>query len=254
MILAVVIGNTNIKIGTFEKDFTNLIRLATDNNRTTEQYAADINSILLLKNINLSKFSGSVISSVVPELTEKIFKAVKISINNDPLVIGIDIKTGLNINIDAPSSLGADLIAGAVGAKAKYSYPCIIFDFGTATTASVIDKSGNFIGGAIMSGVNISLAALADKTAQLPPVSIDFPKSIIGKNTYDSMLSGAVFGAAGAIDGFCDRIEDDIGASALCIATGGIAKFILPYCRHRIIYDEYLALEGLVEIYRLNRE
>ena len=253
MILAVDIGNTNIKFGIYEKRFIKLIRLATDSTRTAVQYAADISSVFSFEKIDISQITGAVVSSVVPPLTVRICEAVKAVTGALPLILGIDIKTGLNIKIHSPSSLGADLIAGAVGAKVKYTAPCIIFDLGTANTVSVIDKNGDFIGVAIMAGVNISLSALTDKTAQLPPVSVDFPVGVIGKNTHDSMISGAVGGAAGAIDGCCERIELELGASAACIATGGISKFILPYCRRKITYDEYLALDGLIEIYRLNK-
>ena len=253
MILAVDIGNTNIKFGIYEKCFIKLIRLATDSTRTAVQYAADISAVFSFEKIDVSKITGAVISSVVPALTGRICDAVKAVTGALPLILGIHIKTGLNIKIHSPSSLGADLIAGAVGAKAKYTAPCIIFDLGTANTVSVVNKNGDFIGGAIMAGVNISLSAPTDKTAQLPPVSVDFSIGVIGKNTHDSMISGAVFGTAGAIDGFCERIEAELGTSAACIATGGISRFILPYCRRKIIYDEYLALDGLIEIYRLNK-
>lgn len=253
MLLAVDIGNTNIKFGIYEERFTRLIRLATDSTRTAVQYAADISSVFSFEGIDTEKITGAVISSVVPPLTGRICDAVKAITGSMPLILGMSTKTGLNIKIDSPCSLGSDLIAGAVGARLKYPAPCIIFDLGTANTVSVIDKNGDFIGGAIMAGVNISLSALTEKTAQLPPVSIDFPANAVGKNTRDSMLSGAVFGTAGAIDGFCLRIESEIEADAVCIATGGISRFILPYCRRKIIYDEYLALDGLIEIYRLNK-
>ncbi len=252
MILAVDIGNTNIKIGIYEGRFIKMLRFATDKSRTSVQYAADISSVFALQKIGAKQIAGVVVSSVVPPLTGRICEALHEITGLEPIIVGINIKTGLNIKIDSPQSLGADLIAGAVGAKAKYRTPCIIFDLGTANTVSVIDKGGDFLGGAIMAGANISLAALTDKTAQLPPVGLDFPAGIIGKNTHDSMLSGVVFGTAGAIDGYCERMEEELGEAAMCVATGGISKFILPYCRRKIIYDEYLALDGLIQIYRLN--
>ncbi len=251
MILAIDIGNTNIKIGIFDYKLLKVIRLATDKERTTLQYAAEISHIFSLEGVSVSDICGAVIASVVPPLTDRIKSAVNKICGIDSVVINEN-NSGLKISIDNPSLLGADLIASAAGAIGKYPFPCVIFDLGTANTVSVIDKNGAFIGGSIMAGVNISLSALASKTAQLPSISLTEPASIIGKNTRDSMLSGAVIGTAAALDGFALRIEEELGDYVTAVATGGISKIILPYCRRKIIYDENLMMDGLINIYGLN--
>lgn len=253
MILTIDIGNTNIKIGLYGNELCGVLRLATEPNRTAVQYAAEIMSIFSLEKIDLGDITGGIISSVVPSLTNKIKTAVIKVFGIEPMVLSEGINTGLNLKIDNPKRLGADLIAGAAGAVGKYPLPCVIYDLGTATTVTVLDKNGDFIGGSILAGVNISLAALASETAQLPPVSLsDAPAGVINKNTRDSMLSGAVFGTAAAIDVFAKRIEGELGSSVTTVATGGIAKFILPHCRREVVYDENLMMRGLANIYRLN--
>jgi type III pantothenate kinase len=168
------------------------------------------------------------------------------------MVVGAGIKTGLNILIDNPAQLGSDLAVSAVAALNEYKPPIIAVDMGTATTIMVIDKNGSFLGGQILPGVALSMNALASKTSQLPKVSIEAPKKVIGTNTIDSMKSGAVFGAASMLDGMIDRIEEEIGMSATVVATGGLSGSIVPHCKHEIICDDDLLLKGLAIIYEKN--
>jgi type III pantothenate kinase len=141
----------------------------------------------------------------------------------------------------------------AVAALRDYPCPIIIIDMGTATTVSVVDHSGNYIGGAILPGLRVSLNSLSSKTAQLPSISLDIPKNVIGKNTIDCMRSGIMYGNAGMLDGIIERMEEELGEPATVVATGGLARFVTPLCRHKIIYDEALLLKGLLILYEKNK-
>lgn len=254
MLLAIDIGNTNITLGAFDDEvllFT--ARLASDERLTSDQYAYEIKNILSLYGKQLSDVDGCIISSVVPGIEGSVSKAISTLCEVVPLTLGPGVKTGLNIKIDNPAQLGADLVAGAVGAIAEYTLPCIIIDMGTATTICVVDKNGCFLGGSIAAGVQLTLKALCENTAQLPSTQISAPPSVIGSNTTECMKSGLVFGTAAMIDGLVDRIKEEIGSNASVIATGGLAKDIIRYCKNEIIYNENLLLDGLRLIYEKNK-
>jgi len=254
MLLAVDIGNTNITLGGYRDDiliFT--ARIATDTKLTADQYAVTIKSILSLHEQDASQIEDCIIASVVPQVGTAVSRAVSKLCEIVPLMIGPGVKTGLNIKIDNPAQLGADLVVGAVGAMAEYTLPCVIIDMGTASTVSVIDANGCFLGGVIAAGVRLTLKALCENTAQLPAIDIEAPRSVIGSNTVDSMKSGLVFGTAAMLDGLLDRIEDELGEEATVVATGGLSKEIIAHCHRHIIYNENLLLDGLREIYEKNR-
>ena len=219
---------------------------------TADQYAVTIKNVLSLYTEDAKDIEDCIISSVVPSVASSVSNAVSKLCEIVPLMIGPGVKTGLNIKIDNPAQLGADLVAGAVGALSKYTLPCIVIDMGTATTISVIDKNGSFLGGVIAAGVNLTLKALAENTAQLTSIHIEAPRSVIGSNTVDCMKSGLVYGTAAMLDGLLERIEDELSYPAAVVATGGLAKEIIPHCNHTIVYDENLLLEGLREIYYKN--
>jgi type III pantothenate kinase len=168
--------------------------------------------------------------------------------------VGAGVKTGLNIAIGDPAQLGNDLVAAGVAVTAAYELPAIIFNMGTATTISAIDKNANFLGVVIVPGLALSINALVSNTSQLPKVPIEAPKSYIGTNTIDSMKSGAIFGTASMFDGMIERIEEEIGAARTVIATGGLSSYIVPHCRRDVVYDENLLLRGLGIIYRKNKK
>lgn len=253
MILALDIGNTHIVLGCIEgRKIINIARMASDTLKTEHEYAVLMKQILELDNIDISSVEGGIISSVVPPLTGTLKKAIQRVTGHKPMVVGAGIKTGLNILIDNPAQLGSDLAVSAVAALNEYKPPIIAVDMGTATTIMVIDKNGSFLGGPIIPGVALSMNALASKTSQLPKVSIEAPKKVIGTNTIDSMKSGAVFGAASMLDGMIDRIEEEIGMSATVVATGGLSGSIVPHCKHEIICDDDLLLKGLAIIYEKN--
>ena len=253
MILAIDIGNTNIVLGGFIKDSLSFVaRIATNPSKTEDEYATKIHSILKLHNVE-SKIDGAIISSVVPPLNSVMKRAVEIAYGVKPIMVGPGIKTGISIHCDNPSSVGADLICACVAAHHIYGSPSLIIDMGTATKMMVVDKKGTFIGVSIIPGVNIALRALASGTAQLPQISLEAPKSVIGKNTIDCMRSGVVFGNASMIDGMIDRFNDEMNEDLSVIATGGLASTIVCHCRHEITLDSELLLKGLNILYNKNK-
>lgn len=254
MLLTIDVGNTNIALGAFSQDtLLFATRIATEKAKTADQYAVEFFNIFNLYAIKPVEFKGAIISSVVPELSGAITIAAEKITGCKPLLLGPGVKTGMNILTDNPAQVGADLVAGAVAAAATYALPCLVIDLGTATKVSVVDANGSFCGCTISPGVNISLEALAQKTSQLPNISLTAPASVIGKNTVDSMQAGTVFGAAAMIDGLCTRIERELGEPAKTIvANGGLAQSIIKSCEHPIIYNGELILEGLKIIYNKN--
>ena len=253
MILAIDIGNTNIVVGCIDKEKTYLIeRLSTVRTKTELEYAVDIKMVLDIYHIGKNDLDGCIISSVVPQITDAIKLAIEKIMNKKAMVVGPGIKTGLNILMDNPGQVGADLVVDAVAAISEYPVPLAIIDMGTATTVSVVDAKKNYIGGMILPGVGISLDALTARASQLSGISLDAPKRVIGKNTIECMKCGAIFSSAAALDGLVDRIEDEIGQKVTAVATGGLAKKIVPHCRREILLDEDLLLKGLLLIYERN--
>ncbi|MBE6756919.1 MAG: type III pantothenate kinase [Ruminococcaceae bacterium] len=255
MLLVLDMGNTNITVGVFDGD--RLVvesRLATDYRKMEDEYAMDLMDILRLYHLHREDIDGAIFSSVVPSLDRALRNAVRKVTEIEPLQVGPGVKSGMDIRIDNPRQLGADLLVGAVAALAKYGAPCLLWDLGTATKVSVIDKNGAFRGGAIMPGVRTSLDSLSNATALLPTVSIDVPASVIGTNTVDCMASGTVFGTACTIDGMSDRIEAELGYPVNVVATGGLAGEIVAQCRREIPYDSSLLLDGLRLIWLKNQK
>lgn len=254
MILALDVGNTNIVLGCIDNDkIVFQSRLSTDHNKTEHQYAVEFKNMMELGNINIESITGAIMSSVVPPLVFILKRAVKIISGLTPMVLGPGIKTGLNITLDNPAQLGSDQVADAVAAINEYKAPIIIFDMGTATTVSVIDKNENYLGGMIYPGVKISQETLTARTSQLPKISLEPPKKVIGKNTIDCMKSGAIYANAAMADGVVERIEQELGEKATVIATGGIAGSIIPFCKRKIIVDNDLLIKGLNIVYKKNK-
>lgn len=254
MILTVDVGNSNIVLGGVRGDEIAFeARLRTDATKTSDEYCIDLKMILDVYSVKSEQIEGTIIASVVPQVLNSMKTAVLKLTGKTPMVVGPGLKTGLNIAIDNPSQAGADLVVGCVAALREHQAPMIIVDMGTATTMIVVDKNASMIGGCIMPGVKISMDALTDRTALLPGLQLDQPKKAIGRNTIDCMRSGLMMGAACMIDGMIDRMEEELGYGTTVIATGGIAKFVLPMCRHDIIYDKDLLVKGLAALYRDNR-
>lgn len=254
MLLTVDIGNTNITIGVFKEDnllFTS--RLATDRKRTADQYAVELLNVFTLHNAEITDFSGAIISSVVPEVTDALKSAVITVTGRTPQILNTDIGSGLNVINNINGQIGADIAAVSVGAINKYPLPCFVLDLGTATKIILLDETGKFMGCTISPGVGISLYALASRTSQLPTINLETPESSVGTNTIDCMKSGIVYGTAAMLDGLTDRMENDYGKPVkTLIATGGLSKEIVKNCSKHIIYDDNLILDGLKFIYERN--
>ena len=254
MILALDIGNTNIVVGCIDREKTYFIeRLSTVRTKTELEYAVDIKTVLDIYHIKKADIEGCIISSVVPQVTNIARLAAEKILKKEVMVLGPGVKTGLNIMMDNPGQLGADLVADAVAGLAEYPVPFIVIDMGTATTVSVVNEKKQYIGGMILPGVRISLAALTSRAALLSGISLEAPKRIIGKNTIDCMISGLLYRNAAALDGIVERIEEELGQKTTVIATGGLAKKVIPHCKREIILDEDLLLKGLLVIYEKNK-
>ena len=254
MILTVDIGNSNIVIGGVDgEQIAFEARIRTDVTKTSDEYCVDLKSILDVYDVKASCVEGGIIASVVPQVLNSWQTAVKKLTGKQCLVVGPGLKTGLNIKVENPSQTGADLVVGSVAALREHKPPMIVVDMGTATTMVVLDEAGALIGGCICPGVKVSLDALTERTALLPGLQLDQPKRAIGRNTIDCMRSGIMMGNACMLDGMVERMESELGSKCTVIATGGIAKFIIPMCKTPMIYDKDLIIKGLAALYRENK-
>ena len=253
MILAVDVGNTNIVIGCLEQgEIKNTVRVRTEPGRTAAEYGIELMQLFDFFGIERRGFEGAILSSVVPPVNEPLRQAIEMLTGVKCLIVGPGMKTGMNVRIDDPGTLGCDLVVGGVAAIAEYGAPVIVLDLGTATTITLIDENKCFRGGAILPGIKLSYAALAAGTSLLPDISITPPKKCIATNTVDCMRSGAVFGTAATIDGMVDRMEAELGLPCKVVATGGLASKLTPYCRREVVCDDHLLLKGLWVLYQKN--
>ena len=254
MILAIDVGNTNIVLGGIEDGRQRFsVRLASDRNKTADQYALDIQGILTMQKIRPEDIEGGILSSVVPYLQTVIPQAVKSLTGIDLMVVGPGIKTGLNIRMDNPGTVGSDLIVAAVAARAKYPAPIAIIDMGTATTVTVVAENGSYIGGMIIPGLWVSVNALSAQAAQLPYIDLSGPAKLLGTNTVDCMRSGALIGCAAMLDGVVDRMEEELGKPVTAVITGGVSPLILPYCKRHYHLEPDILIAGLQILYDKNR-
>ena len=252
MLLTIDIGNSNITLGAYQNDSLLFVsRMYTARHKTSDEFATKLLEIFRLYHVKASEFTGTVISCVVPEIEGSIIRAVKLITGKEPITVGEKHHGCFEIDVLPVAAIGADLIAAAVAAKAKYPLPCLVADLGTATKIIVVDKSGKFVGCTISPGVKISLDALASRTSLLPSVSLTTPKSAVGTNTVECIQSGVVFGTAAMLDGLIKRIAGELSLeNATIVATGGCRRGIISCCEAEIIYDENLVLDGLCEIYK----
>ena len=254
MILAIDVENSNIVFGCIDNDEIRFIeRMSTDRKKTELEYAVSIKNIMEIYHIQGKDLEGGIISSVVPQLTEVLKMAVEKLIKAPVKIVGPGLKTGLNILIDNPAQLGGDLLVDSVAALAEHKPPLIIIDMGTATTVCVINEKRQYLGGMILPGVRTSLDSLVSNTSLLQQIGLEPPEKVIGRNTIDSMKSGILYGNAAALDGLIERIEEELGQSCRILATGGLAKFVIPFCKREITIDDDLLLKGLKIIYDKNR-
>jgi len=254
MLLTIDAGNTNIVFAVFDGEVQQFeSRIDTNSSRMEDQYAILLSEILRLYGVDVSEITGAIISSVVPPVTRRITSAVKRLTGKTPLIVEPGVKSGLNIKIDNPGELGADLVCGAVAAKTLYPCPCIAIDLGTVTKVMVLDKSGALMGGVLSPGVGIGFEVMANKTALLPLVGTAVPEKIISTNTTDCIRGGVLYGTACMLDGLIQRFEEEIGQSCTVVATGGFAEVIVPYCKRKIEINGGLVSQGLRIIYEKNQ-
>lgn len=253
MLLCTDVGNTNIKFALYKGEKLLMkLRFSTNRSKTADDYAVDLYTIFKINNVNVKEISGSIISSVVPLVTDLLKKAIMTVANVDSLVIGPGIKTGLDIRLDNPGAVGSDIVCMCVALKEYYPCPVIVVGMGTATTILYMNENKAYCGGVILPGVQISLDALTARCALLPSVNFSAPQKAIGTNTADCIRSGIIYSNAAMIDGMIDRFEEEVQQKCTLVATGGMAQHIVSYCKKNIIINDDLVLEGLRLIYEKN--
>jgi type III pantothenate kinase len=259
MLLTINANNTNVKFavcrdGRMIADW----RLKTDAQRTADQYIVWLNQLMQMSGMALSDIDGCIIATVVPQSLFHLNMLCEKHLKTAPLVVGDPaVKLGIKVLLDKPAEVGADRLANAIGGHIHYKKPLVVVDFGTATTFDVVDAAGNYIGGAIAPGINLSLDALHNATAKLPRIAVERPAKAIGKDTLSAMQSGIFFGYVGLVEGIVVRIATEFkaetGADLEVVATGGLAPLFhgaTPVLRH---LDQEITTRGLIEIYRRNR-
>ena len=253
MILTIEIGNSTITLGGVEGDEVRFqCRINTDRVKTSDTYCIDLKTLFEIYGIALETIEGVIIASVVPQVLNAVRTAIRKLLGKEPLVVGPGLKTGLDIRIENPAQMGAGLVAADVAALAEHQPPLIVIDMGTATTMTVLDPDGAHLGGCVCPGVKIGLEALTSKTSLLPGIQLESPREALGRNTADAMRSGIMYGTAAMLDGMIDRFRAETGWEFTILATGGLAKHIVPLCRHEIRFDRHLIIKGLVKLYREN--
>jgi type III pantothenate kinase len=255
MLFAINVNNTNTMFGLHREDrWVAHWRIATDRAKQPDEVAMLLRSLFDYAHLNWSEVSGVALASVVPPLTTVFADMSRRYLGHDPLVVSTTIKTGVRILIDYPAEIGADRILNALGAKTVYGGPCIVVDFGTATTFDAISQEGDYLGGAIAPGLGIAAEALFSRTAKLPRIELSAPPAAIGKNTVHAMQSGLVLGYVGLIEALVSRIGAELGGKAKVVATGGMAHILAELTDVIETVDPMITLEGLRLIYHLNRQ
>ena len=251
-IIAIDIGNTETTVGIGNKDGWDSYRFTTRDANTSDELLVLFNSTFDLDIETKNKISGSIICSVVPQVTNNMVQAVEKYLECSPIVVGPGVKTGLKVNIDNPKELGPDRIANSVAGYKIAESDVVIVDLGTATTFDVVNSKKEYLGGSIAPGIKISLDALTSKTASLKSVELDLPKKVVGKNTYEAIQSGLIYGHASMIDSMIEKLLQELVTKPKIILTGGLSKTIQPALNLNAAYEQDLTLIGLEEIFNLN--
>jgi len=254
MLLTIDLGNTQTTIGLYKGEQLALHwRLSTIRERTADEYRLLLHGLFEQDGVDPERFEGAVISSVVPEATSALSAAIRNFVVDGALVVGPGIKTGMPILIDNPREVGADRVANAVAARARYGTPVIVVDFGTSTNFDIVSDKGEYLGGVIGPGLEVSMDALVSATAALRRVELTPPRSVIGKGTVEAIQAGLLYGHAGYVDGIVDRIRAELQSEVSTVATGGLASTIAPHCRTVTTVDEDLTLDGLRMLFAINQ-
>ena len=255
MLLVVDVGNTQTHIGTFRgEELLEHWRFATVRDSTADELGAALRALLALRGMSLADLDDSIVSSTVPQLRPEWTEMARRYLGHEMPVVGPGLRTGMPIRYDNPREIGPDRLVNAVAGYAKVGGPCVIVDFGTAVTHDVVSADGEYLGGVIFPGVEISLEALSARAAALPRVDLIEPRSVVGKSTVDAIRSGMIFGYAAMVDGILTRLHEELGTEAHTIATGGLAHVVVPYCKLIDEVDDLLTLTGLRLIWELNQQ
>jgi type III pantothenate kinase len=255
MLLVVDVGNTQTHLGTYRgEELVEHWRFATVRSSTADELGAALRNLLALRGMGFADVDASIVSATVPQLRPEWTAMARRYLGHDMVVVGPGLRTGMPIRYDNPREIGPDRLVNAVAGYATVGGPCVIVDFGTAVTHDVVSADGEYLGGVIFPGVEISLEALSERAAALPKIDLVEPRTLIGKSTVDAIRSGVLFGFAAMVDGIVARLRDALGADTRTVATGGLAPLVVPYCDSIDSVDDELTLKGLRLIWERNAE
>jgi type III pantothenate kinase len=254
MLLVVDAGNTQTHIGAFEGDeLVHDWRFATVRQSTADELGARLRSLLSLRDLGFADIDASIVSSTVPQLQPEYTAMASRYLGHDITVVGPGVRTGMPLRYENPREIGPDRLVNAIAGYERAQGACVIVDFGTAVTFDVVSEEGEYLGGIIFPGVEISLEALTERAAALPKIDLGTPRVLVGKTTVDAIRSGVVYGFAAMVDGMVGRLREELGEDAEAIATGGLAASIVPFCETIDEVDALLTLTGLRLIWERNR-
>ncbi len=255
MLLVVDAGNTQTHIGTFEgEELIQHWRFATVRDSTADELGAALRNLLILRGLSFEDIDASIVSSTVPQLRPEWTAMASRYLGHEMPVVGPGVRTGMPLRYDNPREIGPDRLVNAIAGYAKVEGAVVVVDFGTAVTFDVVSEDGEYLGGIIFPGVEISLEALSERAAALPKIDLGEPRVLVGKTTVDAIRSGVVYGFAAMVDGMIARLRDEMGDETEAIATGGLASSIVPYCESIDDVDDLLTLVGLRLIWERNRD
>ena len=253
MLLAIDVGNTQTHVGVFrEADLVEHWRFATARAATADELAAGLTGLLALGGLSLGGIDAAIVSSVVPQLAREYEGVSERYLGGALAVVGPHLRSGMAIRIEDPHELGADRLLNAVAAYERFRSACVVVDFGTAITYDAVSAEGEYLGGIIAPGIEVSMEALSERAAKLPKVDLDAPKELIGRTTRAAIQSGVVYGFAGQVDGIVARLREELGDQAAALATGGLASAIVPFCEELDEVDDLLTLTGLRLVWERN--
>jgi type III pantothenate kinase len=253
MLLAIDVGNTQTHVGTFRgAELVEHWRFATVREATADEVASLLVGLLDLRGLSLSDLDAAIVSSVVPQLTHEYEGVSERYLRGAMLVVGPEVRTGMPIRIDNPRELGTDRLVNAIAAYDRFAGACIVVDFGTSTNYDAVSADGEYLGGVLAPGIEISMEALSERAAKLPKVDFEAPDETIGRSTLTALQSGLIYGTAGQVDGIVARMREELGTEAAAIGTGGLAAGIVPFCQELSEVDDELTLTGLRLIHERN--